>query len=71
MKGPALSLFEALARDRPSVWAAYQAWKDAKTQAERLDRAHDLMAELEETDPELGRRWRDVLRELGWFRNAG
>ncbi len=71
MRGPRLALFEALTKDRPVVWAAYQAWKDSPTQAEKLKRAHDLAYSLETTDPELARAWIGVLGELGWFRSAG
>jgi len=69
-RGPGLAFFEALAKDRPFVWAAYQAWKDSPTETERMSRAYDLMSSLEAVDPELARAWLDVLEELGWFRSA-
>jgi hypothetical protein len=61
-------LFEALARNRPFVWAAYQAWKVSATRAEQLERAAELTESLKETDPDLARAWLRVLEEPEWFR---
>ena len=67
MKGRRLVLFEAMAQDRPSVWAAYEAWKQSGTHAERMKRAYDLACSLEVMDVGLARAWIGVLEELGWF----
>ncbi len=61
MRGPRRARFEALAQNHPFVSSAYQAWKDSKTQAERVERADDLQNSLLATDPEFARAWLALL----------